>query len=188
MDDTDVPPLGSLLWQVVVGLVVLTVVAGLVALVLAEPIERFGEWFVGQFGLWGVFIGVLVLDALPGTVHEPLLLVANQGGLSYGSIVLVGGAASWLSGALGYGIGAFLGRWPRLHALLDYYRIAPFMRKYGGWAVAVAAITPVPYSITTWGAGATGVRLSVVLAGALLRFPKVALYLALALLGWNAVG
>ena len=52
------------------------------------------------------------------------------------------------------------------------------MKRYGVRAVAVAALTPFPFAIATWGAGASNVGLKPVLLGSLFRFPKVFIYLS----------
>ena len=53
------------------------------------------------------------------------------------------------------------------------------------WAVGVAAFLPLPYSVSTWTAGALGVRYHWVAAASLLRYPKTALYLWLIASGWS---
>ena len=69
--------------------------------------------------------------------------------------------------------------------MFERYKIGPFMREYGAYAVAVAAIVPFPYAITTWGAGMSNMKLRDVMLGAIFRYPKVLFYLTLIVLGWN---
>lgn len=181
----EVPDLRQLFGRLAVAMVLLVVVAYGLSSVLQEPMQAVSDAFVARFGLAGVFLGVAILDAIPGTFHEPLLILAFDGGVNYGLIVAVAGTASVLAGVIGWGCGRALGRWSVMDRLMLKYRIGPFMRRYGGWAVAVAAITPFPYAITTWGAGAAEVPLSTLIAGSLVRYIKVALYLGLIASGWS---
>ena len=63
--------------------------------------------------------------------------------------------------------------------------IATFMRRYGFWAIAVAAITPFPFSAATWASGAAGISPRIVLLGSLFRAPKVLFYFVLIVLSWD---
>lgn len=182
-DLAEAPSLTALARQLAASLVVIGVAAYLVSRFLRGPIERAGAAFVDEFGLLGVFAGVLALDTLPGTIHEPLMALAWEGGLAYLPIVLASGTGSVAAGVFGWVIGRWLGRFAWVQRTMHRYHIGPFMRRYGGWAVAIAAITPFPYAITTYGAGAAGVRLPVLLAGSMLRFPKEALYFGIYVYG-----
>ncbi len=184
-ESDDVPDVSWLLGRLLVALVVMGVCAWFLGTVLQGPIEALSASFVDAFGVLGVFVGVLILDAIPGTFHEPLLILAYDGGIQYGTIVLVAGTGSFLAGIVGWTCGRLLGKWPFLDHVLTKYRISAFMRRYGGRAVAIAALTPFPYAITTWGAGAADVPLSSLLVGALFRYIKVALYLAIIVYGWS---
>lgn len=183
---SDVPSLSSLLWRLGVGLVGLLLAVALLGWTLAEPTERVAALFIGAFGAAGVFVLVLLVDAVPFLTHEPILFLAWTGGFSYWSVVALGGTASFLSGALGWSIGRALGRFQPLHDLFERYRIAPFLRRHGALAVAAGALTPFPYALTTWGAGACGVTFRQVMLGALLRYPKVVFYLSIMVFGWRA--
>lgn len=184
-DPDDVPDVSWLLGRLLVALGIMGVCAWFLGSVLEAPIQALSASFVDAFGVLGVFVGVLILDAIPGTFHEPLLILAYDGGIRYGTIVLVAGTASVLAGVVGWVCGRLLGKLPFLDRILTTYRITPFMRKYGGRAIAIAALTPFPYAITTWGAGAADVPLSSLLVGALFRYLKVALYLAIIVYGWS---
>ena len=183
--DDDVPAVSWLLGRLVIALAVLGVGAWFASTVLEGPIERVSAAFVNEFGLIGVGLGVLTLDAIPGTFHEPLLILAYDGGIRFWTLVFVAGTASWGSGVIGWTCGRLLRRAPFLVRALERYRIGPFMRRYGGRAIALAALTPFPYAITTWGAGATDVPLSTLMLGALVRYVKVALYLGILVYGWT---
>lgn len=170
--------LQTLIRRLVVGFVVLMAAVAVVFTVAAEPLDALSTAFVSRFGLLGVFVGCMLIDATPGLTHEPILVVARQGGLGFWLIFLAAGAGSTLSGLLGYGIGRLLGGSAFLQRLLIRYRLREFLHRYGIRAVAIAALTPFPFAIATWGAGASQIPVRSVLIGSLFRFPKVLFYLS----------
>jgi len=174
-----------LLARLFLALMVLGGLAWVASTVLEEPIEHLSATFVDGFGLMGVFVGILVLDAIPGTFHEPILILAYEGGLGFWTLVATAGTASVLSGVIGWVCGRLLRRAPFLVRMLEKYRLGPFMRRYGGRAIALAALTPFPYALTTWGAGASDVPLSTLLLGTLVRYLNITLYLGILVYGWT---
>ena len=155
-------------------------------LTLKEPITAVSGWFVESLGLWGIFFGVLLLDCLPLTMSEPLLLLGYEGKIGFWTLTTVAGCGSWLSAILGYSTGLLLGRTERLKHIFRRYQMDTFMERYGVTFVAIAAITPFPYGISTVCAGASRIPIARVMLAALLRFPKNYLYMALVIAGWSA--
>ena len=153
---------------------------------LQEPIRAVGEVFVGTFGLGGIFVGQVALDSLPFTVSEPLLLAGYDGGLGFWALTTVAGLGSFCAGIVGWGLGKLLGTWSITRQLFARYRVDAFMARYGAAFVAVGAITPFPYSITTYAAGATGMPLWQLCLSSLLRFPKTWGYMGLVV--WSYYG
>jgi membrane protein YqaA with SNARE-associated domain len=179
--------LGKLLRDMGAALVGLTLIVGLAAWTLQAPLERLSHWFVDQFGLAGVFFGILVMDALPATTHEPMLFIGYEGGLGFWPVFFAGSTASVLSGYLGYLIGMVVGNMPWVKAQFERYHIYEFYARYGRTAVIVAALTPFPYSIATWAAGATRLSMLDLTIGCLFRIPKVLFYFSLIVGVWNSV-
>jgi membrane protein YqaA with SNARE-associated domain len=54
-----------------------------------------------------------------------------------------------------------------------------FMNQYGLWALAIGALTPLPYSMMCWACGIVRVRFIPFFLISLLRIPRVALYIIL---------
>ncbi len=185
--DEEVPSLGVLMRQLGVGLVGLVAGVGVLAWVMREPLEAFAQAFTAKFGLLGVFVGTLMTDTMLLT-HEPLLWAGYAGGLGFWPVYLVTTVASVLAGPLGWVYGRFLGRFAWVQRLFEANHLHAFLRRYGFWAVAVAALTPFPYSLATWASGASRVPLSSVLLGSLFRIPKVMFYFLLIVFGWTAGG
>ena len=177
----------SLLWKTLGGLVAIVLVAALAGVVLREPISSLAALFVDQFGLAGLFFGVLFTDASPFPLtHEPILLLGVAMDVDWWTLALVCSAASVTAGPVGY-LG---GRLLRSHggAARWFERRAPgmleFLREWGAIGVAIAALLPIPFAVATWSAGLTGVSFPKLLGASLFRIPKTLFYLTLITEGW----
>lgn len=177
--------LRALLWRMGVGLCTLLVVVLVAGVLLRDPIEQFSSVVVARFGLLGIFAMVTFVDTVPLT-HEPVLLIGLAGGLGFWPVWGVASAGSVTAGILGWWLGRWLGRFAWVRHQLARYRIGPFLLRYGGAAVAVAALTPFPYAVATWASGAARLPFAPLLAGALLRMVKVWFYLSVLALGWSS--
>ena len=179
--------LRPLLWRGAGGLLTLLLAVAALGVILRKPLELAAGWFVETLGLLGVFLAVVLVDSLPLT-HEPVLLLGWSGGLSFGAIWAAASAGSVLAGVVGWFMGGRLGRFEVVTRFFARYRITEFLDRYGAWAVAVAALTPFPYAVATWAAGAARLPLLPVFLGSLVRILKVLIYLSLIVLGWSAGG
>lgn len=190
MEANPAPPKKNPWVRLGVGLVVLILVAGLLGYLFRVPLTQVSAYCVDRFGLVGLFVGVVFTDSwiLPPLTHEPLLFFGHAGGLSYAQIFLVAGAASHFSGLVGYSAGALLGRRPAVLQRLEKSGVAPLMARRGAVAVALAAITPIPFAASTWTAGAVGMRLGPFVLACAVRWLKVAVYLTLIVAGWSGAG
>lgn len=191
-DSAQASSLGPILERAVVvrlalGIVLLIAAVAALGLVFRAPIEGLAESFVRRFGAAGVFLGMLFIDAyaFPPLAHEPILFFAHAGGLGFVEASLVAGTASFLAGPLGYLVGRWLGGVPWVQRQLARSGIAPLMRRRGVWVVALAAVSPLPFSASTYAAGALRVPFVPFLLACTLRFPKVTAYLGMIALGWS---
>lgn len=171
------------------GLVLVTAAAGLCGWLFRAPIEQAGQWFVGGYGLPGLFAAVWACDTsvAPPLTHEPVMLLALSGGRSAFEVFWVSSAASVCAGPTGWMLGFAVDRWTPLGAWLRRRQpqVMGLIAQHGARAVAVAAILPIPYAISTWLAGMSGVSLPKVALASLLRIPKVGFYLMLLVQGWS---
>ncbi|MEL6187413.1 MAG: VTT domain-containing protein [Myxococcota bacterium] len=182
------PPLDrSVLIRFVLGVVLLIGAVGALGWFFRAQMASAAEWFVGEFGLYGVFFGMLLVDAyaFPPLAHEPILFFAHAGGLDFLQVALVAGAGSFLAGPIGYLVGRLLRRVPWVQSQLRRSGITPLMRRRGVWVVAVAAVSPLPFSAATYAAGALRVPFGPFMLACALRFPKVLAYLAMIAFGWS---
>ena len=176
----------TLAWNIAKALMVILVVVVVIGLVFREPMERVAEGFVNRFGLPGVFVAALLLDAMPGLGSQPIVVLACAGGLPGVWVWLVAGAGSWLSGSMGWTIGLGLKRWPWFLGWVARVGLERGLRKHQRRAIFVASLAPVPYGLITMAAGAVGVPWVEVALGATGRFLKVGLNVAIVVMGWGA--
>lgn len=172
--------------RIVVGLVLLLVVSAGLGYLVRAPLTEAAQWFVDELGMLGLFFGVLLVDSwvLPPLTHEPLLFFAYAGGVSYLDVWACAGLASTLAGPVGYLFGRLFGRRGPVARRLQGSGLEALMHRRGAWVVAAGALTPIPFSVTTWLAGAAGMPVLPFLAASMVRFLKVAIYLGLIALGW----
>lgn len=174
--------------QMAIGLLMMFVVAALSGLLLREPLVQIGGWCVTRFGITGLFVATWVTDTSPlPLTNEPLMFLALGGGMGRWTIFAVVSAASVLGGASGYWFGRTLHRFTRVREHMTRWSpdVVAWLEKNGAWGVAVAALTPIPYSLSTWTAGIIGTRFSLVMLAALVRIPKTAFFLLLLIAGWE---
>jgi membrane protein YqaA with SNARE-associated domain len=189
-NETDLD-LRALTLRALVTIVGLVAVVGGLAWLWRDELVSLGKAFVEQLGLAGLFLGFFLPDAfplpLPHDVFSGLCLI---GGVSFPVIVAVASTASLCGGTVGFHVGR------RLSHTLWFQRIMTrhgsdahaLVRRYGGPAVAIGALTPLPYFIVCWAAGALEMSYRRFIVWSLLRIPRVAIYLWLVQLGFLEVG
>ncbi len=183
--------LRKILTQFAIGLLLLMIVLGLVGYFYRQPLLNLSKVFVTQFGVYGVALGFFIPDAF--TIPFPndtFTFLGLQGGLGFWTCVLWGSIGSLLGGTTGYWIGRLLGtrQW-MIHFFhgrgAEAYAIT---YRYGFIALAIAAFTPIPYSIVCWACGAVNLKFRYFLLISLLRIPRVALFLWFIQAGFIAMG
>jgi membrane protein YqaA with SNARE-associated domain len=165
-----------------VGIVVLFGFAAAVGYWFREPLEAAARAFVDAFGPAGVLVGFFLPDAftipIPNDAFSTFGLV---GGLSFAEVVVWGTLGSLAGGSTGWWLGVKLRKTRWVGRLLAHKdgSITAAIRQRGAWIVAIAAITPLPYSLASWTAGAVGMPFGHFFAVSLLRVLRVggALYL-----------
>lgn len=124
------------------------------------------EWVLdvfGRFGAAGLFVVAFAESSFfpvpPDVMLLPMCIARPRAAIWY-AIITTG--ASVLGGAFGYLVGARGGR-PLLLRFTDEQGLRTVQRlfdNYGGWAVGIAAFTPVPYKVFTIASGIFRVRLT----------------------------
>lgn len=140
-----------------------------------------------RYGVWGLF-SVAFAEASffpvpPDLLLLPLALLNPRLALWYAFVCT---AASVAGGVFGHYLGSRAGR-PLLNRLFSaraIERVDALFSRYGGWAVGIAAFTPIPFKVFTIAAGAFGLdRGTVIVASIIGRggrfFLEAALIMAL---------
>lgn len=169
-----------------------TLVAGLLGWLFKEPLLEIGRRFVTSFGGPGIALGFLLPDALTLPMpNDAFTAFGLWGGMPFWTVVGWGTLGSLLGGSTGWVIGRYL--LSRSARLRDYIKrrggdeMAAQLRRGGRWFLAIAAISPIPYSVTCWAAGATKMPYGEFFLISLLRAPRVAAFLWLIQQGFMAL-
>lgn len=172
--------------RALVSLVVLFGLMLLVATLFDRELLRITHWVHRTLGWPGLAVIVFCADSLTAPIPPDLvLIVVAKTELSHAWAwwVPLAGVLSSFAGTLGWLLGKWLGSRAGVAPLLARFRArhAGFVERYAGLTVALGALTPLPFSITCWSAGAVGMPLAKFFPISLLRVPRyVAYYLAIA--------
>ncbi len=179
---------------IVSSIVVIALMVALVAAAgmwLRDPLMRVSRQFVESFGGVGVALGYFIPDAFAVPLPNDLApVLARAGGMGFLEVTLWATGGSLAGGAVGYWIGRSLRTTRYMKRMLQRRGGAAqeAIDRYGAWAVAIAALTPIPYSIFVWAAGAGKMPFKTFLLISQLRWLRVAGYLYLIQLGLFSVG
>ena len=137
---------------------------------LASFIEDSAEYFL-EYGVWGLILMSFMESSFfpipPDVVLIPLAILNPGMALWYSLITTM---ASVIGGILGYYIGCKAGR-PLLQKYVSrdkLQKIDELLGKYGGWAVAVAGFTPIPYKVFTIASGVSRINMLTFITASLL--------------------
>lgn len=144
-------------------------------------VELASHWFVDTLGGPGIAVGFFIPDAFTLPIpNDAFTVFGRLGGMPFWRVVMWGSLGSLAGGSTGWAIGY----WgvSRLPALRNYFErkgalIIERVHRQGSWALAAAALTPIPYSITCWAAGAVKMPFGRFFAVSTLRVVRVAVYL-----------
>ena len=117
-----------------------------------------------QYGGFGLFIVSFAESSFfpipPDLILIPLAIINHELALFYAALTTF---SSVIGGLFGYYIGAKAGR----PILLKFFaeekikKVEEYFVRYGGWAVAIAGLTPIPYKLFTIASGVFKIRKSV---------------------------
>jgi membrane protein YqaA with SNARE-associated domain len=186
-DSTDDPSVSRIIRDTLVFTIVIVGAVAAAGYVLREPLTEVADWLIATMGVGGMFIGVFVADAF--TVPIPpdfYLIISIASGFDPGLTIATCAVGSVVAGNVAYLIGPQIERIPILESRLQDFRPRGerLFGEWGGWAVAVAAMTPVPFSIVSWLAGIYGMSWRLFWLASLVRIPRIAGYYLLYKIGW----
>lgn len=169
-----------------VSLLIFTAILGGSALAIFHFRPTVSEWsrtMIEEIGGWGVALGFFVIDAFSAPIPNDIFSVfGRMGGMPFGEVVAWASGGSILGGCLGYWIGRYgiaRNRWLKAWMGGQGEQSVARVRKHGAWFLAVAAITPLPYSLVCWAAGIVNMRFGRFFLVSGLRVIRIAVYLYL---------
>jgi membrane protein YqaA with SNARE-associated domain len=168
------------------ALLALMLVAAALGAWLRAPLVAGSRAFVDFAGGPGVALGFFVPDAFTLPIpSDAFSAVGIAGGLPFWVVVAWGTAGSIMGGCVGWFIGRRLRRTRRLHRFASGRgaQLERLFARHGAWLIAFAAVSPLPYSLSAWVAGASRMPLAVFTAVSLLRVVRVTAPLYLIELG-----
>jgi membrane protein YqaA with SNARE-associated domain len=140
----------KLLFQTILALIALGAILTVISIYFKEPVEAWSKSFIAMTGLWGVALGFMLPDAFTLPIPpDTFLLAGYMGGLDFLPVAISASIGSIAGGTLGFlMIRQFSEKtWvqTKLGSKLEWGK--KFMSRYGSTALAVAALTPLPYSV-----------------------------------------
>lgn len=163
-------------------------------LIALNPMQWFQElyevctqWMQEPYAIWALFGVSFAGSSVFPIPADPLLLLWGAVETNRDQVLVVAlltGLCSCAGGLVGYGIGyvggrpllAWMGRKRWLHWLMNPQRQAAVeqgFRRWGAWAIVVAALTPIPYKLFAISAGAARMNLRPFVLGSLAgRMPR----------------
>ncbi len=181
LDDSTRAFLRRKIWTSVILFLALVTAVGFSGHFLREEMTALANGVNHHLGFAGLaavlFISETVVSPFP---PDLILWVVATSDLSRDWPFLVGILAtlSTLGGHLGWLLGSHVGGTRAARLVLGRYRrrSVRIMRRFGLWAIVLAALTPVPWSVTSWTAGILRMPWRLFLLGSLVRFPRIVIY------------
>jgi membrane protein YqaA with SNARE-associated domain len=136
-------------------------ILGVIAFAFREPLEKLSKIFVRELGGPGVALGFYIPDAFTIPIpNDAFSAFGYFGGMGFWEVVAWASLGSILGGCTGFAIGRGLAHTPRMQRFMSRRgaEVHGLVRAYGVWALLLAAVTPLPYSVACWAAGALDMR------------------------------
>lgn len=171
------------------GVVALVALVAAIGYWLREPLLEFGAAFVTRFGGPGIAIGFALPDAFTIPLpNDTFLALGLAGGMDDLPLIAWGTLGSIMGGSVGWLLGRLLRRtaWLARFFAGRGAGLDTALRRHGIKVVAIAAVTPLPYSVSAWAAGSTLMPYRTFAAVSLLRVVRVVMSLYLIHLGLAA--
>ncbi len=175
----------------VLGVLGLVAIVSLLGHYYRDELETMGRALLDRFGYAGITLGTFIADGFHFPIPPQFYMLASiaAGWSVVGTLVAVC-IGSLLGGFTAYSIArkaSHLRVFQRLLARTQS-KVDWLFERFGYWAVALGSLTPIPYSMLCYVAGAHRMPAKTFVVLALFRIPKVILYFELVKLGWASGG
>ena len=120
-----------------------------------EVLKQWAEEVVSDYGYAGIFLISFTESIIQPVPPDPFITGGTAFGLSPIYAAFTAAIGSVLGGVVGYFLGKFLGE-PVFKKFMKqkYYDKGEILfRRFGIWAVIIAAVTPVPFKAICWLSG-----------------------------------
>lgn len=174
-------------------LVSLVIVAGVVvaAMFFKKPLTEMATWLVETFGIGGVLVGIALSDIFTFPIPpDTFIFIAATSPYPAAPMLVAICITSIICGSIAYFVGPQLQRIGFISRRIEKFRPRgeALFGKWGVWAVAIGALSPLPYSITCWMAGIYKMPFWRFFLATLFRAPRMIGYYYLFMLGWLTAG
>ncbi len=163
--------------KTVIFSVVMVIFFVLIKVLFADQLAALGGRLYNSLGYWGVVLYVFFVDMLilPASMDIVFAFLEN---ITPWKMAFILGGASIAGGCTGYWLARSFNRFSFVERFSRSFREQgeQMLHRYGGWAVCIAGITPLPFSSIMWVAGVLKVPFYEVFLGSLIRIPRVLLY------------
>ncbi len=147
-----------------------------------ETLVTFTDWIYANLGLAGLAALVFSADSVTTPIPPDLILVVvaktEELARNWAVLIPLAGALSASAGVAGWWLGKHLARHPGIAPSVARFqeRHGPLVKRYSRLTVALGAMTPLPFSLTCWSAGALDMPLQRFLPLSLLRLPRYVVF------------
>jgi len=146
---------------------------------LRPQMQSIALWVTQTLGYMGIFLYAFFVDMfiVPLTVDIIFPFAHNFDTIPFLLMLSLG---SSIGGLGGYMIGLSIGHLSFIKMITSGFTKdgEQLLRKYGGWAVVIAGLTPIPFSTVCWMSGMVKVPFVHVALATLSRFPRMVIYYA----------
>ena len=162
-------------------LILLLAAVALSGILLRHEMKAVAGGIYDALGFGGLALALFVADTFVSPVPTDLILwivASSELSARWYAPVTILALLSTLGGHVGWWLGWRLAETGLVRRMVGRYhgRSLEVMRRHGMWAVVLAAVTPLPWSLASWTAGALHMPWRSYLLGSLARFPRLILY------------
>lgn len=181
--------LRAIIIQTIVITIIIVAAVALLAKVAYEPFQSFAMSAIKVFGLPGVLFGLWLTDTFTFPIPtDTYLVVAVASKRPLLSTMALISLVSVIAGNCAYFVGPWLTKVPFIKDRIEGFRPRG-ERLFGRWgvgAVAIGALTPLPYSVICWFAGIYKMPYRRFALSTLFRIPRMVGYYLLIADQWIA--
>ena len=183
----DVTSLRAIIIQTIVVSVLIVIAVVIAAMFFKEPLTELANWLVNTFGIWGVLAGIAASDIFTFPIPpDTFIFIAATSDYAALPMLTAICVTSIICGSVAYFVGPQIQRIGFVNRRIEKFRERgeALFGKWGVWAVAIGALSPLPYSITCWMAGIYKMPYGRFFLATLFRAPRMVAYYYLFVLGW----